>query len=566
MSNPVAISVCALSLLTLPAAAVQRADQAPPGTVLVKGGQTKIGSKVKEVEEYGEKEETVFPILACETPQHSVRVDDFYMAVTEVTNEQYAAFVSATGWRPPESWGTKVIDEASLAYVTEMEEARQRAKEAGEIVPDRVPFDRSKWWRANWEGKAWELPKGSETLPVVYVNYEDAKAYARWAGMRLPTEFEFQRAGRGKTDNLYPWGSEPLETNSANNTMRLRAPKPVGSFPGGAVDGIYDLSGNVWEWTSSPFVPYPKYKDLEIEVGRGKSTRIIHGITTWDANQRVVVGGSFQNGILPQRLTTRRPTDRDQATEGVGFRCAASAIGGLDMAETVMSEDYPAQLRPLDVEYDTSKVLAMDLWDAEPGSAKLENYAIVKGYDFVMMVPTVGVEAVSVKGLRELGVEKGPVHMGVISMTRPTLEPELSAGTYIVAFRGAGEVVVAPPADDGTEGQEAGDEAPSTTPLPEGFDPSKDAFIFYSPSGEPVDWMEAPEIKYVRPQQPQILIGEGTRDVPGVDEEGEPIVVQEPVTQVTLKQNTWVRVSNKGFNYGLVLKFAPGTVTNDWRH
>ena len=168
--------------------------QPPPGLVAIEGGPTKIGSTVKYVEEEGKKNETLFGNIVRETPQHEVRLDDYFLMVTEVTNEQYAAYVKATGARPPEHWAAKIIDEASLEFVRKQGEEAEKAKAEGRPVPERQKFVRSEWWRKNWEGKAWQIPKGKETHPVVYVDYRDAVAYARWAGLRLMSEFEYQRA------------------------------------------------------------------------------------------------------------------------------------------------------------------------------------------------------------------------------------------------------------------------------------------------------------------------------------------------------------------------------------
>jgi formylglycine-generating enzyme required for sulfatase activity len=571
----------------------------PPGMVLVEGGPTKIGVPVKEVEAIAEQSERMFLIQIKETPLHESRVDDFFMMVNEVTNEQYLAFVQATGHRPPQNWAAAVIDAAQKEYLDEQEARRRAAQAVGDPIPDRPPFDRGLWWRNNWQGKPWAVPKGIETRPVVYVDYGDAQAYARWAGVRLPTEFEVQRAGRGKTANPYPWGTDPDDKKAVTSAMHINAPLPVGSMIEGATSqGIHDLSGNVWEWTASPFLAYPGYKDISVPVGKGAQRRKLDAITTWDGNKRVVVSGCFQEPLLAARLTTRRATERFQQTDSLGFRCAASIQPGLDMARTVFEQDLPPDLRPPEVVFDETKVAAADQWAWSPGTATvaskaedgaasrapLPNYAVITKYDYLLFFPAMEIEAVGVSNLRDVSVERGAIYLGAFATSRPVLEPELPRGTYLVAFRGAGvPKASAPPApkeEPGRQGIQDGAQEPAAPPappvppapigprFPEGFQFTADVLVFYAPDGTPVATMPAPtDIEYARPQEPKVLIADGTREISGgVDEKGKPIVIQEPVTVATLKVNSWVRVSNKGFAYGLVLKFKPGEISQAWRH
>src|SRR5687768_404285 len=191
--------------------------------VWIEGGRRKLGTDVKDVIALAEMDELLFVPTACETPQYEVKVGGFYLGVGEVTNEQYAVFVKATGHRAPESWSGS------------------------------------------------EPPQGSELLPVVGVDYADAEAYARWAGVRLMSEVEFQCAGRGQDARSYPWGDDFDPERALTNAAKATAPKPVGSFPGGATpEGVQDLCGNVWEWTCSPFTANPGWKVLELDLGKAK--------------------------------------------------------------------------------------------------------------------------------------------------------------------------------------------------------------------------------------------------------------------------------------------------------
>lgn len=569
------------ALLVLPAAPTSAAPtqkvEAPPGLVLIKGGNTKIGTSVKEAERLIREDEHLIRILTRETPEHTVKVANFFLGVTEVTNEQYAAYVRASGARPSEFWAEELITAASQDFLREQGEARQAAKEAGETLPDRKKFDRSRWWRANWEGKEWSLPAGSEMLPVIYVDYQDARAYTRWAGLRLMTEFEYQRAVRGNGSQLYPWGEEFDSDKGVTDARHLNGPVPQTEGAEGAnPEGVRHLAGNVWEWTSSPFIQYPKFKSLKIKVGKGKAARTLDGLAAWDANERVAVGGSFQNPALACRATTRRPTERNQSTDSLGFRVAASTTPGFDIASSVLKDDVPPSMRPEEVEYDMEKAQAMDKWATSDGQSTgdIENYGVITGYEYVLFVPTMKVKAVSVKGLRELAEELGTVQLGVLTTTRAMIEPELQPGTYIVSFLGAAKGKAPEPEVPGQGIAKAQDDdedkdkdVQNVVRLPDDYDWTTDNLIYYLPEGEPVAWTVAPKIEYTRPKKPEIKIADIVRQIQdGVDEDGLPIMVDDPVTTASFATNTWVKVSNKAFHYSLRFMFERGAIDNDWRH
>lgn len=572
----------------------------PPGMVLIEGGTTKIGSTVDDVMKLAEQNDSLFQKIVCETPQHDVQVDDFFVMVTEVTNEQFAEFVRSTGRRAPEHWAAATIDEAQAAFLLAEAEAKKKAKEAGQPYEAKV-FDRPEWWRRNGEGKSWEIPKGKESHPVVFVSYADARAYARWAGLRLPTEFEYQRAGRGKTNALYPWGNEVDGTRCANQAMKLRDTQPVGSYPTGATaTGIHDLSGSVFEWTSSPFSPFPRFKILKFDTGGKGSRKEIVGDVGWDPNLRVAVGGSYETSMIVARLTTRRPTDREQSTSGLGFRCAASPRPGADIAATLLSDLFPVESRPADSVFDAPRALAADFWRTKPGSSKVPNYAVIAGYEHLLYVPSAELETTSGAALLSLSVAQGFVPLGLLSTTQPVVDPPLPAGAYLVALRGATrEAPGAQTADSeekaGAESEKAKDkekdkgkgkkrdadkpkegesteEPKATEPTavvirtPEGWPHDVDTLIFYRADGEPVGWMRAPQLDYVRPLAPTMTITEEKRRVTKTGDDGKQTQVEEALSVATLKLNSPTKVSNKGFGYTLRLAFAAGAISNEWRH
>lgn len=205
-----------------------------------------------------------------ERPAHWAMVGGFWMDAHPVTNAEFREFVDATGYltvaeRPPDPAAYPGADPALLV--------------PGSLVFRRPPHpvglhDYRAWWEyvpgANWwhpEGAGSDL-EGREQHPVVHIAYEDAAAYAAWAGKELPTEAEWEFAARGGLEGaLYAWGDEfsPGGRLMANTWQGefpwqnlaldgFEGTSPVGSFPANGF-GLFDVTGNVWEWTTDPYIP-----------------------------------------------------------------------------------------------------------------------------------------------------------------------------------------------------------------------------------------------------------------------------------------------------------------------
>ncbi|HWC78181.1 MAG TPA: formylglycine-generating enzyme family protein, partial [Blastocatellia bacterium] len=242
-------------------------------------------------------------------PVHRVLVDGFWMDATELTNEEFARFVDATGY-------VTIAERTPTAE--EFPDAPRENLVAGSTVftPAAQPVSLNnfyQWWRyqkgANWrhpEGPGSSI-KGREKYPVVHTAYDDAIAYAKWAGKRLPTEAEWEFAARGGlTGKLYAWGDDfrPAE-KAAANTWQGKFPvkdtgvdgfaglAPVASFaPNGY--GLYDVAGNVWEWVSDWYRP-DYYTQLAAEgVARNpQGPESSFDPAEPGAKKRVHRGGSF---------------------------------------------------------------------------------------------------------------------------------------------------------------------------------------------------------------------------------------------------------------------------------
>lgn len=286
---------------------------------------------------------------ANEQPIHRVKLPGFWMDEHEVTNAEFAAFVEATGYvtvaERPLVWeemkkqlppGTPRPDASSLVPGSLVFSPPQQA----------VPLDSlANWWR--WiPGANWKHPEGPESSidgrenhPVVHVSWDDAVAYAHWAGKRLPTEAEWEYASRGGlTSQRFPWGNEPPGDNGPYlaNIWQGDFPHhnqqgdgfertaPVGQFPPNQY-GLVDMAGNVWEWCSDWYAA-----DM-YETRRGRyATSNPHGPThSLDPNEpysqkRVTRGGSFLCHVSyceSYRTAARRGTAYDTGMSHLGFRC-----------------------------------------------------------------------------------------------------------------------------------------------------------------------------------------------------------------------------------------------------
>lgn len=312
---------------------------APEGMVWIPGGEFSMGANdPPDMDEVGMQATT------DARPIHRVRVDGFFMDITPVTNAQFAVFVEATRYvtvaeRPPRAEDFPGAPPENLV--------------AGSVVFDApshpVPLTNHFQWWAYVKGANWRHPlgpqsdiKGKDNLPVVHVAYEDAEAYATWAGKRLPTEAEWEFGARGgMAGKPFVWGDSfrpdgkwmantheghfPDHDTGEDGYVGIAA---VAQFPANPY-GLFDMAGNVWQWTSDWYRP-----DYYAQLAAGGVARNPRGPdSSFDPSEpgqpkRVHRGGSFlctDQYCSRYIVGTRGKGEASTGTNHLGFRCVKDA-------------------------------------------------------------------------------------------------------------------------------------------------------------------------------------------------------------------------------------------------
>lgn len=310
----------------------------PNGMAWIPGGEFSMGTNIED-----ESLCSIKGVTKDASPIHRVYVDGFYMDKTEVTNEQFAAFVKATG------------------YITLAEK-----KPAHEQYPDipleyliagsavftptigKADLDNYMQWWSYVGGADWRHPEGpgssiigKEKYPVVQVSYEDAAAYAKWAGKRLPTEAEWEFAARGgKTGQIYAWGNTlkvhgifqaniyqgnfPVEQGDTGEDGFIGI-APTAQFAPNPY-GLYDIAGNVWEWTSDWYAAdyYSILKETRKVARNPKGPEKAYDPAEPGTQKKVQRGGSFlctDKYCTRYMVGTRGKGDYQSPANHIGFRC-----------------------------------------------------------------------------------------------------------------------------------------------------------------------------------------------------------------------------------------------------
>ncbi len=333
-------SLLLLACLLLPACnapspSASPSQDGPEGMVYIPAGEFRMGGKSGQAD-------------PDELPRRKVSVSAFWMDEHEVTNRQFARFVEETSYV---TVAERAVDWEAMAQ--QLPPGTPKPDESllqpGSLVfqPTSGPVNLqnySQWW-AWTTGADWRHPEGPGSTiddrmdhPVVHIAWEDAQAYAQWAGKRLPTEAEWEWAAMGGLeDPIYPWGNQPAAEayRQANfyqglfpykNTAKdgYRATAPVKSFPANGY-GLYDMAGNVWEWCADKY----HYEAYQLTRSEKIVTDPAGPDETYDPQEpfmskRSMRGGSFlcdESYCTGYRVARRMKSSEDSSFNHTGFRC-----------------------------------------------------------------------------------------------------------------------------------------------------------------------------------------------------------------------------------------------------
>ncbi len=288
-----------------------------------------------------------------EKPAHKVAVDGFFMDITEVTNAKFKKFVDETGYKTVaereidwEEMKKQLPEGTPKPHDSIMQPGSLTFKKAKTSVANLYDF--SQWWQ--WQiGANWKHPDGPKSSligkdndPVVHIAYEDALAYCEWAGRRLPTEAEWERAAQGDHgESIYLWGDDASGLSEKANTWEGEFPvtnteadafdkrAPVKSYPPNDF-GLYDMAGNVWEWTSDWYNTgyYNEVAAQNTILKNPEGAESPYNARDPYAKEKVMKGGSFlcnASYCASYRISARMATSLDSSLEHLGFRTVATA-------------------------------------------------------------------------------------------------------------------------------------------------------------------------------------------------------------------------------------------------
>ncbi len=274
------------------------------------------------------------PLHDEEGPPRQTTVGSFWIDTTEVTNRDFAAFVEATGYV---TLAERALDAKTYPNLSPEQRKPSSLVFVGVDDPRAPPMQ---WW-AIVPGADWRHPggqgtsiKGREAYPVVQIAWADAKAYAEWLGRDLPTEAEWEYAARGGIDNAaYAWGDTKKTTESAANIWQGVFPlndtgedgykaetAPVGCFKANGY-GLFDMAGNVWEWTADWYSPGLDPTDANQPHGPAEASSFDPAEP--GTSKHVIKGGSFlcaDNFCLRYRPPAREAGPTDTGSSHIGFR------------------------------------------------------------------------------------------------------------------------------------------------------------------------------------------------------------------------------------------------------
>jgi formylglycine-generating enzyme required for sulfatase activity len=421
-------------------------------------------------------------IQARELGDERIFLPSFFIGKHEVTNAQFRAYVVANQSKVPvlrdgkktttivngvrfpfDWWPRSDQDKHRKLYYT-----KNKASKA-------PPFRPIEFWKTNYQDLVWELPEGRENYPARYISYREAMGYCKWAGLRLPTEPEWNRALRGNNRDRLLWGRDwrnaKIMERLGYNEKRNRKLRAVCCAPDSkSIFGVHDLLGGVWEWTQSPFKPFrgfdPAFHSYNLGLKRQRDPVLFP--PTFDSTKRVCLGGSYVTAlhqpILAFTTTARLAKDQGVLFEDLGFRVAKSPQPAFDASINWKSGLNSDHIGDRDIDLPKRSELSrlergqnlsfeqrgIERWDLDPKKPE-----IIKSYHLVSVIPVRELPVTKEKEfLLKTSLIGDKKHIGMpiavvfssetIKVKQPTLpvgKPtmvSLGKGIFSIHFRGAG--------------------------------------------------------------------------------------------------------------------------------
>lgn len=280
---------------------------------LIPGGKFQMGIDSTDIPHF----QSIFQITVPElftnsVPRHTVKLRPFYLDKYLVTNAQYFAFTRRSR------------DEGADEELKRLDPPVTQ-EDLRELFPNLVVHKILKHWV---DGK---VPAGLENHPVTNVTWNDALAYCMWQDKRLPTEAEWEFAARGGGNPVFPWGDTPADPSRANfSDSGIGTTTVVGKYPPNGY-GLYDMAGNVWQFTADEWAPYSSKPPKKPKANKNAIPNDLDYLHLHEfdflsvATRRVIRGGSFGGAPINMWVEYRDSHPPDGAQPFVGFRCAKSA-------------------------------------------------------------------------------------------------------------------------------------------------------------------------------------------------------------------------------------------------
>jgi len=357
-------------------------ERVPFGMALVPAGKVQMGIAADQVVEIAQGQMNLLNAFARSVPRHTVTVDGFYCDLFEVTNAQWLAYLEQTGQEP----SAELVD-----FVWNKETA---------------------------------CPPEELSYPVRCVSYREAKSFARWCGKRLPTEAEWMRAAAGDDGRIYAWGNDWNRGKPCTNKRNTLS--PVGSYEEGrSAFGMYDMTGSVWEWTSSKSEQFKNYKPPQMKIGK----KTVKAEPAFNASEYIVKGGHYLAGHNGNRLEVRDPSNPVNRLDSLGFRCVKDLNPGMTLYKYAREDLEGSSIS----EYDCS---AKDMYAVEITSLSDRDPRVILGFDSMFIVPVTKANTTTAKIIKDSPETPQPI--GILYVNRPMEEPNLPPGAYVVGYRHAG--------------------------------------------------------------------------------------------------------------------------------